>query len=215
MHFSIVSIFPEMINGIIGSGLLRKAVDNGIINIDVYDLRDHTDNKHRKTDDRPYGGGAGMVMTPEPLRNVVDHIKKKRDGEVVLFSAYAEKLTQKRVKEYSKKDHHILICGRYEGIDQRFIDKYVDAEISIGDYVMMGGELAAGVFMESVGRMIDGVVGNRESVETDSFYIENQYGYPQYTMPRDFEGMGVPDVLLSGDHKKIYEWREKNRKSRD
>ncbi len=214
-YFSVVSIFPELINGITGSGLLRKAVDNGIINIDVYDLRDYTDNKHRKTDDRPYGGGAGMVMTPEPLRNVVDHIKKKGDGQVVLFSAYAEKLTQKKVKEHSTKDHHILICGRYEGIDQRFIDKYVDVEISIGDYVIMGGELAAGVFMESVGRMIEGVVGNRESVETDSFYIDNQYGYPQYTMPRDFEGVGVPDVLLSGDHKKIYEWREKNRKSRD
>lgn len=214
MYFSIVSIFPAMIKGIIGSGLLSKAADKGVIKIDIYDLRDFTDNKHRKTDDRPYGGGAGMVMTPEPLRNVVAHIKEKRDGQVILFSAYAEKLTQNMARKFSNEDHLILICGRYEGIDQRFIEKYVDTEISIGDYVIMGGELAAGVFMESVGRMVEGVVGNRESVETDSFYIENQYGYSQYTMPRDFEGMGVPEVLLSGDHKKIYDWREKNRKKR-
>jgi len=215
MRFSIVSIFPKIINGITGSGLLGKAVDKGLIHIDIYDLRDFTDNKHRKTDDRPYGGGAGMVMTPDPLKNVVDHIKKGEDGSVVLFSAYGEKLTQTMVKDFSKGDHFILICGRYEGVDQRFIDKYVDEEISIGEYVIMGGELAAGVFMESVGRMIEGVVGNRESIETDSFYNDNQYGYPQYTMPREFDGMEVPEVLLSGDHKKINEWREKNRKSKD
>jgi len=214
MRFSVVSIFPEMIRGITGSGLLGKAAENGTIDIAVYNLRDFTDNKHRKTDDRPYGGGAGMVMTPEPLKNVVDHIKKKDDGMVILFSAYGEKLTQKKVKVYSEEGHFILICGRYEGVDQRFIDKYVDTEISIGEYVIMGGELAAGVFMESVSRMIDGVVGNRESIETDSFYIEDLHGYPQYTMPRIFEGMEVPEVLLSGDHRKIGEWREKNRKSK-
>ncbi len=215
MHFSIVTIFPDMMNGITGSGLFRKAVERGLIEVDIYDLRNFSSNKHRKTDDRPYGGGAGMVMTAEPLRNAVNHVKEKKDGKVILFSAYGEKLTQKKARIFSKENHFILLCGRYEGVDQRFIDKYVDMEISIGDYVIMGGELAAGIFMESVSRMIDGVVGNKQSVETDSFYIENQFGYPQYTMPRDFEGEEVPDVLLSGDHKKISEWREKNRKSRD
>ncbi|MEN8221610.1 MAG: tRNA (guanosine(37)-N1)-methyltransferase TrmD [Acidobacteriota bacterium] len=213
MNFSIVSIFPELIKAISDTGLLGKAVENKSLGVDIYDLRDFTENKHRKTDDRPYGGGAGMVMTPGPLKNAVEHIKKKREGHVILFSAYGKQLTQKIVKEFSKKDHYILICGRYEGVDQRFIDKYVDTEISIGEYVIMGGELAAGVFMESVGRMIDGVIGNRESVETDSFYKKNQYGFPQYTMPRTFENMDVPDVLLSGNHKNIMEWREKNRKS--
>jgi len=214
MNFSIVSIFPEMIRAISTTGLLGKAAENKVIDIDIYDLRDFAENKHRKTDDRPYGGGAGMVMTPGPLKNAVDIIKKKRKGHVILFSAYGKQLTQRIVKDFSKEDHCILVCGRYEGVDQRFIDKCVDTEISIGEYVIMGGELAAGVFMESVGRMIDGVIGNRESVETDSFFKENQYGFPQYTMPRIFENMEVPDVLLSGDHKNIFDWREKNRKSK-
>ncbi len=214
MNFSIISIFPELIQSISETGLLGKAIEKDMLGVDIYDLRDFAENKHRKTDDRPYGGGAGMVMTPVPLKNAVDHIKKVRDGHVVLFSAYGKQLTQKMVKDFSEKDHCILICGRYEGVDQRFIDKFVDTEISIGEYVIMGGELAAGVFMESVGRMVDGVIGNRESVETDSFYNENQYGFPQYTMPRIFENMEVPDVLLSGNHKNIVEWREKNRKSR-
>jgi len=212
MHYSVVTIFPDIIRGIFGWGLLQKAVERKIIGIDTYDLREYSENKHRKTDDRPYGGGPGMVMKPEPLVNVVNHIKKKKNGKVILFSANAERLSQKKVKELSKGDHYILICGRYEGVDQRFIDKYVDEEISIGEYVIMGGELAAGVFIESVSRMIDGVVGNRESVETDSFFVDDQYGYPQYTMPRYFEGIGVPDILLSGNHKKIDEWRKKNQK---
>lgn len=213
MKFSVITIFPEMVNAISETGLLGKAVENGILDVEVCDLREFTENKHRKTDDRPYGGGAGMVMTPGPLKNAVTHIKNKQDGHVILFSAYGEMLTQKKVKKFSGMGHCILICGRYEGVDQRFIDKYVDVELSIGEYVIMGGELAAGVFMESVGRMVDGVIGNRESVETDSFYNENQYGFPQYTMPRVFEDVAVPEVLLSGNHKKILEWREKNRKS--
>jgi len=213
MKFSVITIFPEMLKAISGTGLLGKAVEKGVLDIETYDLREFTENKHRKTDDRPYGGGAGMVMTPGPLKNAVTHIKNRQNGHVILFSAYGRMLVQKMVKQFSGMDHCILICGRYEGVDQRFIDKYVDAEISIGEYVIMGGELAAGVFIESVGRMVTGVVGNRESVETDSFYNENQYGFPQFTMPRVFEDMEVPEVLLSGNHKKILEWREKNRKS--
>ena len=214
MIFSVVSIFPEMISCITASGILGKAVDKGLLEIHIYNLRDFSGNKHLKVDDRPYGGGAGMVMKAEPLRDAVIHIQKKNPGKVILFSAYAEKLCQSKIMEFSKGEHYILICGRYEGVDQRFIEKYVDLEISIGDYVIMGGELAAGIFMESVGRMIKGVVGNIESVETDSFFKEDQYAYPQYTMPREFDGISVPDVLLSGDHKRIEAWRKNNQKYR-
>ncbi len=215
MHYSIVTIFPEMVHTFFGSGLIKKAVEKKIIGIDIYDLREFADNKHKKTDDRPYGGGPGMVMKPEPLANAVNHIQKKKEGKIILFSANAERLSQKKVKKLSEGNHFILICGRYDGVDQRFIDKYVDEEISIGEYVIMGGELAAGVFVESVSRMIEGVIGNRESVETDSFFVDDQYGYPQYTMPRYFEDIGVPDVLVSGDHKKICDWRKKNQKSKN
>lgn len=214
MIFSVISIFPELIETIAGYGLLEKAIEKKLITIKSYNLRDFSDNKHRKTDDRPYGGGAGMVMTSGPLYNAITTIKTEMDGRVILLSPYAAKLSQKKVKELSSEKHLILVCGRYEGVDQRIIDSYIDEEISIGDYVIMGGELASGILIESVSRMIDGVVGNRESVETDSFYIEDQFGFPQYTMPRDFKGVKVPEILLSGDHKKILEWRKKNQKVR-
>jgi tRNA (guanine37-N1)-methyltransferase len=154
-------------------------------------------------------------MMPQPLFDAVEHIKAKRPGRVILFSAYAERLSQQKVKNLSREyDHLILICGRYEGVDQRVIDELVDEEISIGDYVLMGGETAAQVLIESVGRMLEGVVGNPESVETDSFYEEGQYGFPQYTQPREFRGLTVPDVLLSGHHKEIIEWRKNHQKRR-
>ncbi len=214
MNFSIVTIFPGMIENFIGYGLIAKAIASSIISVQVYDLRNFTVDKHRKVDDRPFGGGAGMVMMPAPLFEAVDCIKAKKPGRVILFSAYAPLLTQAKVKELSKLDHLILICGRYEGVDQRFIDERVDEEISIGEYVVMGGEVAAEILLESVSRMLPGVVGNPESVETDSFYREEQYGFPQYTQPRDYKGLPAPQVLLSGHHKDILEWRRKNQKRR-
>jgi tRNA (guanine37-N1)-methyltransferase len=214
MKFSMVSIFPDMLHNFMQYGLLAKAIEKGIVSVDLYDLREYTTNKHRKVDDRPFGGGAGMVMMPQPLFDVIGTIKNKHPGKVVLFSAYAEPLNQEKVKKIAKEDHLILICGRYEGIDQRVIDQLVDEEISIGDYVLMGGETAAQVLVESVSRMLDGVIGNPESVETDSFYEEDQYGFPQYTQPREYEGLGVPEVLLSGHHADIIEWRKKNQKKR-
>ncbi len=214
MHFSVVSIFPGMLENFARYGLVAKAIEKGIIGIDVYDLRNFAANKHQKTDDRPFGGGAGMVMTPQPLFDAVHSIKEKKTGRVILFSAYAELLTQEKVKTLAKEDHLILVCGRYEGVDQRFIDALVDEEISIGDYVLMGGETAAQVIIESVSRMLEGVVGNPESIETDSFYNEDQFAYPQYTQPREFRGLEVPEVLLSGHHKDIMEWRKKNQKKR-
>lgn len=214
MRFSVLSIFPGMIENFVSHGLLAKAIEKKIITVKTYDLRDFAHNKHRKVDDRPFGGGAGMVMMPDPLFNAVEVIKEELPGKVVLFSAYAETLTQKRIKELSQEEHLILVCGRYEGVDQRFIDTMVDEEISLGEYVIMGGELAAGVILEGVSRMLDGVVGNPESVQTDSFYRDEQFGFPQYTQPRDYKGMQVPEVLLSGHHKDISEWRRKNQKQR-
>ena len=214
MIFSVVTIFPGIIENFLRYGLLEKAMEKKIIIVDVYDLREFSHNKHRKVDDRPFGGGAGMVMTPQPLFDAIDFIKEKKPGKVILFSAYGELLNQEKVKELAKEDHLILICGRYEGVDQRVIDVQVDEEISIGDYVIMGGETAAQVVIESTARMLSGVVGNPESVETDSFYHDQQFAFPQYTQPREFRGLKVPDVLLSGDHKEILQWRNQYQKRR-
>lgn len=214
MHFSLITIFPGLLENFISYGLLSKAIENNIISVNIHDLRDYAANKHRKVDDRPFGGGAGMVMMPQPLFDAVQSIKQKQDGSVILFSAYARPLDQKKVKKLAAQSHLILICGRYEGVDQRVIDELVDEEISIGDYVLMGGETAAQVVMESVSRMLDGVVGNPESIETDSFYQEDQFGFPQYTQPRDYLGLKVPEVLLSGHHKDILDWRKKHQKRR-
>jgi tRNA (guanine37-N1)-methyltransferase len=214
MVISVLSIFPGIIENFIQYGLLAKAVEKKILTLDLYNLRDFSGNKHRKVDDRPFGGGAGMVMMPQPLFTAIEFIKQKRPGSVILFSAYGRPLTQKKVKELAKEDHLILVCGRYEGVDQRVIDALVDEEISIGDYVLMGGETAAQAVIESVARMLPGVVGNPESVETDSFYEENRFAFPQYTQPREYRGLVVPDVLLSGHHKDIIEWRKKHQKRR-
>lgn len=214
MILSVVSIFPGIIESFLRYGLLEKAIEKEIIMVDVYDLRTFSDNKHHKVDDRPFGGGAGMVMTPQPLFDAINFIKEKKPGKVILFSAYAGLLTQEKVKELAKEDHLILVCGRYEGVDQRVIDVLVDEEISIGDYVLMGGETAAQVVIESVARMHEGVVGNPESVATDSFYHDHQFAFPQYTQPREYRGLKVPDVLLSGHHKEILQWRKQHQKRR-
>ena len=214
MIFSVISIFPEMIREFSKYGLIAKAMQKKLFTVDVLDLRDFTTDKHRKVDDRPFGGGAGMVLKPEPLFNVLESLQKKRPGKRILFSAYGNPLTQAKVKELALEEHLILKCGRYEGKDQRVIDEQVDEEISIGEYVLMGGELAAGVVIECVARMITGVVGNRESVERDSYFHENQYAFPQYTQPRVFRGISVPDVLISGNHKDIEEWRKSHQKTR-
>ncbi len=214
MRFSIITIFPELIRNFLGFGLLEKAIKNGLITVDVYDLREFSRNKHRKVDDRPLGGGPGMVLMADPLFRAVESIRKAHPGRVILFSAYGRILGQKKIKSLAKDGHLILICGRYEGVDQRAIDQLVDEEISLGEYVLMGGEIAAEVLLESVSRMIPGVVGNPESVQGDSFYNEDQFAFPQYTQPRLYRDLAVPEPLLSGNHKQIGQWRLKHRKTR-
>jgi tRNA (guanine37-N1)-methyltransferase len=214
MRFSVISIFPDMIRNFIQFGLIARAIEQKLIRVDIYDLREFTTDKHRKVDDRPFGGGAGMVMKPEPLFNAIDFVKGRQAGRVILFSAYGSAFSQKKVKQLTAYSHLILVCGRYEGVDQRVIDTRVDEEISLGEYVLMGGEVAAEAVIESVSRMIDGVVGNPESIQTDSFYMENQLAFPQYTQPRNFRDLAVPEILLSGNHKEITEWRIKNQKRR-
>jgi tRNA (guanine37-N1)-methyltransferase len=214
MIFSILTIFPEFFNSFCQTGLISKALNNQLISIFVFNLRQFTHDKHQKVDDRPYGGGAGMVMKAEPLVSGVKFIQKEKPGRVILFSAYAKPLNQEKIKQLSLENHLILICGRYEGVDQRVIDLVVDEEISIGDYVLMGGEVAAQVIIETVSRMIPGVIGNPESVQTDSFFQQEQFGFPQYTNPREFAGLKVPNVLLTGNHLQIEKWRQDHQKKR-
>jgi tRNA (guanine37-N1)-methyltransferase len=214
VRFSVITIFPELIRGFLNYGLLEKAIGKGLVAVDVYDLREFSRNKHRKVDDRPLGGGPGMVLMPDPLFRAVEFIQNRQPGRVILFSAYGRILEQKKIKSLAKAEHLIMICGRYEGVDQRAIDELVDEEISLGEYVLMGGEIAAEALLESVSRMIPGVVGNPESVQGDSFYHEDQYAFPQYTQPRAYRDLAVPELLLSGNHKQIEQWRLKNRKTR-
>jgi tRNA (guanine37-N1)-methyltransferase len=214
VRFSIITIFPELIRGFLNYGLLEKAIGSGLLKVDVYDLREFSRNKHRKVDDRPLGGGPGMVLMPDPLFRAVEFIQGRQAGRVILFSAYGRILKQEKIKSLAQVEHLILICGRYEGVDQRAIDKLVDEEISLGEYVLMGGEIAAEALLESVSRMIPGVVGNPESVRGDSFYHEDQFAFPQYTQPRAYRDLEVPELLLSGNHKQIDQWRLKNRKKR-
>lgn len=212
IKFSTISIFPEILDNFKQYGLIAKALEQNLIDLRNYNLRDFTDNKHKKVDDRPFGGGPGMVLMPAPLFRAVNHIKKKETGRVILLSAYAKLLNQQKINELSQQKHLVLVCGRYEGVDQRFIDHMVDEEISIGEYILMGGEIGAAVIIESVSRTIPGVIGNYESVSSDSFYHKDQMAYPQYTVPREFQGFKIPEILLTGHHKNIENWRKKHQK---
>jgi tRNA (guanine37-N1)-methyltransferase len=210
MKFDIITIFPNIIQEYIDTGILRIAQKKELVEIRVHDLRDWTEDKHKTVDDTPYGGGPGMVMKIEPIYKAVQELKKE-NTKVCITTPKGEKLTQSKVEKYSKdKDaHYIIICGRYEGIDQRVHDNLVDFEFSIGDYILSGGELAALVLVDSITRLIPGVLGNEASLETESFTEKNELDYPQYTKPAKFENWKVPKVLLSGNHQKIKKWRKK------
>ncbi len=209
MIFHVITIFPDYFDSPLKQGVIGRAIKEGIIEVNPIDLRSFTTDRHRTTDDRPYGGGAGMVMIPQPLAKSISSVKKKgKDVPVILFSPSGRLFDHQLARELSCHKELILVCGRYEGVDQRIIERFVDLELSIGDYVLSGGEPAALVVIDAVGRLIPGVLGSDESAVNDSF-ATGLLEHPHYTRPRRFIDMDVPEVLLSGDHKKIEEWRRK------
>jgi tRNA (guanine37-N1)-methyltransferase len=205
MRIDVVTLFPELFDAPLRTSLLGKAVGAGLIQVAVHDLREHGLGKHRSVDDEPYGGGAGMVMRPEPIFSAVEAIRGE-DSHVVLLSPRGTKFDHALASRLAGREHIILVCGRYEGVDQRVADHLVDEEISIGDYVLAGGEVAALVVIEVVARLVPGVVGNPDSLLSES-HAAGLLEYPQYTRPAEFRGWKVPEVLVSGDHGAIERWR--------
>lgn len=212
MRIDILSLFPEMFAGPFGDSIIKRAVNKGLLNINIVNPRDFTFDKHRQVDDMPFGGGDGMVLKPEPFFRAVEHIKENTPAELishtVLLCPSGKPFTQAKARELAKYDQLIFICGHYEGFDARIADNLPDEALSIGDYVLTGGELPAMVIVDAVSRMIPGVLGSAGSAPTDSFY-NGLLEAPQYTRPREFAGMTVPDVLLSGNHARIEAWRKK------
>ncbi|TET10124.1 tRNA (guanosine(37)-N1)-methyltransferase TrmD [Candidatus Aerophobetes bacterium] len=210
MRVDIITLFPSMFKNPFDESMIKRAKEKGILKIKLHDLRQFTHDKHRTVDDAPYGGGAGMVMKPRPLFEAVEKIKEEIDSSsrVILLSPQGRPLNQEKVKELAKERVLIFICGHYEGVDERVREHLVDEEISLGDYVLTGGELAAMVVVDAVARMLPGVLGSEDSAREDSFY-KGLLDYPQYTRPSDFRGWKVPSVLLSGNHQKVKEWRRK------
>lgn len=213
MRFDILTIFPKSFDSYLGESIIKRAQAKKLIKIVVHDIRKFSKDNHHKTDDVPYGGGAGMVMTPQPLYDAIKHAKKLNKGKVIYLSPRGTTFTQEQAETLSKKYQKkglILICGRYEGIDQRIIDLLIDEEISIGDYVLTGGELPAMVILDAVSRLIPGVLGSSQSHEEDSFSLslDRKKEYPHYTRPPVFRKMKVPDILISGHHENITKWRK-------
>jgi tRNA (guanine37-N1)-methyltransferase len=213
LKIDVVTIFPDMFDNIIEFGVLKEAFKKNICQLNIYNLRDFSNYKHGRVDDRPYGGGPGMVLMPEPIDNAItfikkkNKIKKKEKQKTILLSPRGEKLNQNKLKYLLNLENIILICGRYEGVDERVKDSLIDSEISIGDYVLTGGEIPAMVIIDGVIRLLPGVVGKEESLKSESFE-DNLLDYPQYTRPPVFKGMDVPKILLSGNHKDIQKWRK-------
>jgi tRNA (guanine37-N1)-methyltransferase len=210
MRFDIITVFPELFTGVLECGILRRARQSGLVDIRIINLRDFTKDKHRSVDDRPYGGGEGMVFMPGPLFEAIEFCRGgERDwkGQVVLMSPQGKTWSQDIAAEFSTIPHLLLVCGRYEGVDQRVIDNLVDREISIGDFILTGGEIPAMVILDSVVRLIPGALGCSDSAINESF-TTGLLDYPQYTRPAEYRGYSVPEVLLSGDHAKIEKWRK-------
>lgn len=210
MRIDIITIFPGMFAPVLNESIVKRSQNKGKVKIRIHNLRDYSQDKHKKVDDRPFGGGSGMVMRPEPIFSAVENIKSKartRKPRVVLLCPQGEKLNHKVAKRLARYKHLILICGHYEGIDERVRQYLADEEISIGDYVLTGGELPAMVLVDCLVRLIPGVLGDKNSLNFESF-AGNLLEYPQYTRPANYRMMKVPAILLSGNHKKIAEWRK-------
>jgi len=213
MRFDILTLFPEMFKSPFADSILKRAQDQEIININLHNIRDYSENKHHKVDDTPYGGGAGMLMTCQPLFDCIEtvqKIKKTEKQKVIFLTPQGKTFTQKTAERLSKQDRLILLCGHYEGVDERVRESLVDEEISIGNYVLTGGELPAMVLVDAISRLLTGVLGKSESFQEESFsdILNGKKEYPQYTKPFEFKGMKVPEVLISGHHKKIIEWQK-------
>jgi tRNA (guanine37-N1)-methyltransferase len=209
MRIDILTLFPNMFTGVFNESILKKAQEKKAVSLNVINFRDFADNKHKTVDDYPYGGGAGMVLKPQPIFDAVAHVTKDSERpRIILLCPQGERYTQKKAEELAKEKHLVLICGHYEGYDERIREYLATDEISIGDYVLTGGELGAMVIVDSVVRLLPGVLGNEASAVHDSF-SSGLLEHPHYTRPADFRGMKVPDVLLSGNHRLIEEWREK------
>ena len=207
-HIYVISVFPELIRDFINYGVLKKGQDKSLINIEAVNLRDFSD-KNGYVDDKPYGGGAGMVLQAQPLIDATRYVKSKlKNFKCIYLSPKGTKVTQEMIVNTADNDNLIIIAGRYEGVDQRFIDLEVDEEWSIGDYILSGGEVAACVVIDAVARMIPGVLGHKDSNKDESF-SNDLLEYPHYTRPKVLENMAVPEVLLSGNHEEIRKWREK------
>jgi tRNA (guanine37-N1)-methyltransferase len=212
MKIDVLSLFPSMFSGVFGESILKKAQEKGAVSYNVVNFREFADNKHGQVDDYPYGGGAGMVLKPQPIFDAVESLssgeENKKRPRVILLCPQGERFNQKKAEELAEEDHLIFVCGHYEGYDERIREHMVTDEISIGDFVLTGGELGAMVVIDSVVRLLPGVLGNEDSPVLDSFssgFLE----HPHYTRPSDFRGMKVPQELISGNHKLIEEWRER------
>jgi len=223
LRFDVVTIFPDFFRGPFDFGIIRRGKEAGRVEIRVHDLRAFTSDRHRTVDDRPFGGGEGMVFKPEPIFKAVEAVRQSSQAEVVVLSAAGRKFNQAEALRLSKADQVILICGRYEGIDERVVEHLATAEISVGDFILSGGEIAAAVLVDAVTRYVPGVVGKEESILRDSFSDPaadvQLVEHPHYTRPAEFRGWNVPEVLISGDHKAVRAWRneaalEKTKKNR-
>lgn len=208
MIFDILTLFPEMFEGVLSSSMLGRAAEKGILEFNTVNIRDFANNKHNRVDDAPYGGGRGMVMQAPPIYSAFQNITKLRGRKphLIYMSPKGKTLTQKDAIRLSEMDSIAILCGHYEGVDQRVLDEIVDEEISIGDYVLTGGELPAMVLIDTISRMIEGVLSNEDSF-TDESHFNGLLEYPQYTRPYEFHGVCVPDVLMSGNHANIAKWR--------
>ncbi|MEK4424406.1 tRNA (guanosine(37)-N1)-methyltransferase TrmD [Solibacillus sp. FSL K6-1523] len=207
MKIHVLSLFPPMFSGVFGSSILKKAQEKQAVELAVSDIREYSENKHKQVDDYPYGGGAGMVLKPEPMFNAVEAITEGRKPRVILMCPQGERFTQKKAEELAQEEELVFLCGHYEGYDERIRQYLVTDEISIGDFVLTGGELPAMTVIDAVVRLLPGVLGQADSHIQDSFST-GLLEHPHYTRPADFRGMKVPDTLLSGNHAKIDEWRE-------
>ena len=226
MIFDIITIFPKIFDSYFKESIIKRAQEKKLVKINIHNLRDYTSDRHKTVDDKPYGGGPGMVMKIEPIYKAVSALKKIKSpafakasagkAKIILFSPKGKRFDQKMAKRFSKLDRLIMICGRYEGVDERVAKYIADEEVSVGDYVVTGGEIPTMIVVDAVTRLIPGVIA-LESLKEESFSLkdikqarETKYEYPQYTRPKGFRGWKTPKILLSGDHKKIKEWREKH-----